>query len=213
MDSVLAGFSINVKGRDNLKHEVTTLMTKRALADSLKKFMVKKPLSKISIREIIEDCGVNRQTFYYHFQDINDLVEWMFEQEAICLLKKSDSCLTWNDGLFLLFNYVSENQKICECALNSLGRNYLEHLFYNEVTNLVGNIVRQLSEGLTVEEKYIEFISKFYTLSFASLLVEWLKQGMKEKPEEVMQLLDITIHGNIRAALERAADSESSLQH
>lgn len=48
------------------------------LADSLRKLMVTKPLSKISIREITEDCGVNRQTFYYHFHDIFDLLEWMF---------------------------------------------------------------------------------------------------------------------------------------
>ena len=52
--------------------------TKRALAASLKKLAAKKPLDKITVIDITEDCGVNRQTFYYHFQDIFDLVEWIF---------------------------------------------------------------------------------------------------------------------------------------
>ena len=66
-----------------MKHEITTLNTKKMLAASLKKHMGKKPLSKITISEIIADCGVNRKTFYYHFEDIYTLLKWMLEQEAI----------------------------------------------------------------------------------------------------------------------------------
>ena len=51
--------------------------TKRALAQSLKHLMEQKPLEKITVVDISEDCGVNRQTFYYHFQDIYDLIEWI----------------------------------------------------------------------------------------------------------------------------------------
>lgn len=56
--------------------------TKRALAASLKKLLSDKPLDKITVTDIAEDCGVNRQTFYYHFQDIYDLVEWIYTSEA-----------------------------------------------------------------------------------------------------------------------------------
>ena len=50
-------------------------ITKRALEASLKKLLTKKPLDKITITDITEDCGINRMTFYYHFKDIYDLVE------------------------------------------------------------------------------------------------------------------------------------------
>ena len=50
--------------------------TKRALEDSLKHLLLQKPLNKITINDIAEDCGINRMTFYYHFKDIYDLVEW-----------------------------------------------------------------------------------------------------------------------------------------
>ena len=51
-------------------------ITKRALEASLKKMLLKKPVTKITINDITEDCGVNRATFYYHFKDIYDLIEW-----------------------------------------------------------------------------------------------------------------------------------------
>ena len=51
-------------------------VTKRALEQSLKNLLLKKPLTKITIGDITEDCGINRMTFYYHFKDIYDLVEW-----------------------------------------------------------------------------------------------------------------------------------------
>ena len=64
-----------------MKHEITTFNTKKTIAASLKKFMEKKPLSKITVSEIVADCQINRKTFYYHFENIQDLLKWMLEQE------------------------------------------------------------------------------------------------------------------------------------
>ena len=63
-------------------------ITKNALAASLKKLLSKKELSKITITNITEECGVNRQTFYYHFKDIYDLLEWIFTNESIEIKSK-----------------------------------------------------------------------------------------------------------------------------
>ena len=57
--------------------------TKKALAESLKKFMKKKPFSKITVSELVTDCNINRKTFYYHFEDIYDLLKWMFEEDNL----------------------------------------------------------------------------------------------------------------------------------
>ena len=59
-----------------------SLTTKRALAESLKKLLSKRGLDKITVKDIVEDCGVNRQTFYYHFHDIYDLTEWIIQDDA-----------------------------------------------------------------------------------------------------------------------------------
>ena len=57
-------------------------MTKLALAQSLKQLMAERTLDKITVKEIVTRCGVNRQTFYYHFKDIYDLLDWMFVNEG-----------------------------------------------------------------------------------------------------------------------------------
>ena len=63
-----------------MKYEITSFNTKKSLAESLKKAMKSKTLSKITVSEIILDCGVNRKTFYYHFENIYALLKWMLEQ-------------------------------------------------------------------------------------------------------------------------------------
>lgn len=72
-------------------------MTKQALANSLKSLLQKKTLNKITIKDIVDDCGVNRQTFYYHFQDVYDLVDWIFHHDFERLLA---SGMQKNFGLY-----------------------------------------------------------------------------------------------------------------
>ena len=64
----------------------TSLNTKRMLADSLKKALRTKPFSKVTVSEIVADCGVNRKTFYYHFEDIFALLKWTIEEDMAEIL-------------------------------------------------------------------------------------------------------------------------------
>jgi len=75
-----------------------SIITKKALAKSLKELMNSIPLNKISVKEIVNNCGLNRQTFYYHFQDIYNLLEWIYETEAVESISQYRSYNTWTDG-------------------------------------------------------------------------------------------------------------------
>ena len=70
-----------------------SLQTKQTLASALKELMAQKPMEKISIQEITALCGMRRQIFYYHFEDIYDLMRWMFQQEEVSLLQKREGAL------------------------------------------------------------------------------------------------------------------------
>lgn len=72
--------------------------TKRALAASLKKILAVKPLNKITVVDIVSDCEVNRQTFYYHFRDIYDLMEWILADEAARVIGSQRTYATWQQG-------------------------------------------------------------------------------------------------------------------
>ena len=88
--------------------------TKRALAASLKKLLAQKPLSKITIADITEDCGINRMTFYYHFQDIYDLIDWICQEEGGRALQGRKDYATWQEGFTALCRTVVENRAFIE---------------------------------------------------------------------------------------------------
>ena len=85
-------------------------VTKRALEASLKNLLLQKPLSKITISDITEDCGINRMTFYYHFKDIYDLVEWSCQEDASRALAGNKTYETWQQGFLQLFKAVQDNK-------------------------------------------------------------------------------------------------------
>ena len=67
------------------KTYATSDHTKHALAAALKALMLEKPLDKITIQELTNRCGMRRQNFYYHFEDVYDLLRWLFQEEAVSL--------------------------------------------------------------------------------------------------------------------------------
>ena len=85
-------------------------ITKRALEASLKNLLLQKPLNKITINDITEACGINRMTFYYHFKDIYDLVEWACLEDATKALEGKKTAETWQQGFLQIFYAVRENK-------------------------------------------------------------------------------------------------------
>ncbi len=85
--------------------------TKRALAASLKKLLAQKPLDKITIVDIVTDCEVNRQTFYYHFQDIYDLMDWIFVSEATQVIQGKKTYNTWQQGFCRFLSTYSPTRR------------------------------------------------------------------------------------------------------
>ena len=75
--------------------------------------MTQKPLNRITVAEIMRGCGMARQHFYYHFDDVYDAVRWIFEEEAVALLREHEGVMLWQDGLLQLFQYLQENRVFC----------------------------------------------------------------------------------------------------
>ena len=101
---------------------------KAKIAQTLYELLKHKSLDKITVKELVDTCNISRQSFYYHFQDIYDLVRWMFQQEAVSLLRQHDGALLWQEGLLQLLRYIEENRAVCRCALQSLGRVLHQHV-------------------------------------------------------------------------------------
>lgn len=177
--------------------------TKRALAASLKKLLNKKTLDKITVIDITEDCEVNRQTFYYHFKDIYDLVEWMLIDEATRTLDGRKTYDTWQQGFYRIFEAVLENKTFIMNAYHSISREQVENYLYKLTYDLLIGVVEEEAGGMHVRDEDKRFIADFYKFGFVGLMLEWIRGGMKEEPERIIEQLGVLIQGDIKRALNK----------
>ena len=178
-------------------------LTKRALEQSLKNLLLQKPLSKITISDIADDCGINRMTFYYHFKDIYDLIEWSCEEDARKALEGKKTYDTWQQGLLQIFEAVQENRAFILNVYRSISREQVENYLYKLTYQLLIGVVHEQAEGMSVREEDQDFIATVYKYSFVGLMLDWIKNDMKADPAVIVDRLAAVIHGNVAAALER----------
>lgn len=177
--------------------------TKKALAASLKRLLKVKTLDKVTVTDIAEDCEVNRQTFYYHFQDIYDLIEWIYTNDADKALDGKKTYDTWQQGFLQIFEYVQENKAFVINTYHSISREHLERFLYNETYHLIMDVVEEQAAGMNVREDDKAFIADIYKFAFVGLMLEWVGKGMKEEPEKIIGRLSLLMEGTITNALER----------
>lgn len=177
--------------------------TKRALEASLKHLLLQKPLKKITINDIAEDCGINRMTFYYHFRDIYDLVEWACVEDAAQALEGNKTYDTWQQGFLNIFHAVLENRPFIENVYHSVSREQVELYLYKLTYGLLIDVVQEQAAGMSVRDEDKQFIADFYKYAFVGIMLNWIKNGMKKEPQKIIDQLSLMIQGDIAAALQR----------
>lgn len=167
--------------------------TKHALAASLKHLMAQKPLQKITIQEIADGCHMKRQNFYYHFEDIYDLVRWMFQEEAISLIANRLRASTWQDGLLHIFEYLQENRAVCLCALKSMGREHLKRFFHDDLYVILNRAITDMMAGLGASDRTddVEFLTHFFVTALSASIESWLLGDISYSPQELVARTDV----------------------
>lgn len=182
-----------------MKYEVTTYHTKKMFADALKHAMSQKPFSKITVSEIVAACGVNRKTFYYHFEDIYALLLWIFKEEAIDVVKTFDLPTQHRDALFFVMDYVEENNYLINCAYDSLGRDQLRAFLYSDFISVTRELLEQVEvlSGTKPEASYKEYLAKFYAEGLAGMLIDWIKHRSVLDREQTADYIIRTVRGGL----------------
>ena len=178
-------------------------VTKRALEASLKHLLLQKPLNKITINDIAEDCGINRMTFYYHFKDIYDLVEWSCLEDARRALDEKKTYETWQQGFLQIFEAVQENRPFIMNVYRSVSREQVENYLYRITYDLLEGVVEEKAQGMSVRQEDKELIATLYKYLFVGLMLDWIKGDMKGDPQVMVQKLELVIHGSVAATLNR----------
>ena len=190
-----------------MKNEEISLNTKKALAAALKRAMQRKPFQKITVSELIQDAGVNRKTFYYHFEDIYDLLKWTLEGEAIEVVAHYDLLVNSEEAIAFVMDYIEQNDHFVNCACDSIGRDGLKRFFDADLHSIVRSVIEHTEKRLNakLDDHYREFLVQFYVEALSGMLIDWVRDREKRGRDEVIRYLTETMRDSLTGILTASA--------
>lgn len=179
-------------------------LTKKALSFSLKELLKEKTISKITINDICEKAGVRRQTFYYHFADLPELVEWTCYTEAESVLKENRTYNSWQEGFLDIFKLAKKEKSFLLNIYHGVSLELLQNYLCKLTFPLLKKVVDEVCLSLGVDdvsETDKGFIERFYTIAFVDIMISWADRDMKEDPKDIIDHLSPLVKGTIPNAL------------
>lgn len=163
---------------------VHTSQTKAKLADSLKDLMKKTPFRKITIQNVTDHCGLNRQTFYYHFKDMYDLLRWIYQNE---IFRDFGLDRNWKSTLLTTLKYAKKNKIFLRNTVRSLRKESIERFLYPFVFKWSSRIFDEACSGLYIRQEDRNFLVKFFSHAFLDAILIWVGNGMPESENHLLQ--------------------------
>lgn len=153
--------------------------TKNAIKTSFLKLLNQKPLSQITIKDIVEDCGINRNSFYYHYEDLPSLVREVITEETDRIIKEHSSIDTIEECLDVAVKFALDNKKAVLHIYNSLNSDILIKYLLNICEYVVKTFIDTAFPNAKVSKSDREIIVRYYKCECFGQIVEWLNEGMK----------------------------------
>lgn len=161
--------------------------TKYRLAESMKECMCHTPVDAITVRQITENCGLTRQTFYRNFMDKFDLINWYFDKLLIKSFEYMGQGKTVQEGLQLKFSYIAEEKEFFRAAFRYDRQNSLREHDFQLIFRFYQDLI-QVKTGSPVSED-IRFLLEMYCHGSISMTIQWVLSGMQSTPEELSRLM------------------------
>lgn len=179
---------------------MSSLTTKKAIAYTFKDLLKEKTFNKITINDIAKKCDINRQTFYYHFKDIRDLVEWICIEEVDNILSRKNEYDQWEDKFLSIFELMEKEKKFIINIYHSVSSEILRKNLYRLVYPIIYEEVVKRSKFQEISEIDKKFITNFYKYAFVSIVLDWIENNMEDDPNLIVFKVSNLITGTIEHA-------------
>lgn len=158
--------------------------TRQAIKTSFIKLLEEMPLSKISVRSIVEDCGINRNSFYYHFEDIPSLIEEIIKEDVDALIAQCASIQSMEDCVRLAFQFATKNKKAVLHLYDSASRDIYEAYTMKICEYIVTSYISTMFTDKSIPDKDRAVIVRFFKCELYGLISEWIAKGMPDSALE-----------------------------
>lgn len=178
-------------------------LTKNAIVNSLEKLLNEKPLNKITIKDITDDCGINRMTFYYHFRDIYDLVERLCAEEAHRIIDEHRAEGDWMKLYILFFQEILKNKTLLMNVYRCISRDEIEKFLRILIDAVIVEVIDSYKESKYLKEEDKKFIVRVYSYPFTGLMMDWVKDEMEDDPVALVNKFFLVISDSIQNTLDK----------
>lgn len=166
--------------------------TKMAIKSTFIKLLNEKPLSQITVKDIVEECGVNRNSFYYHFQDIPALVEEIVTEEADRIIAEYPSIDSIEQALNVAMDFARKNRRAILHIHNSANRDIYEQYLWKVCQHVVSSYVNAAFADKPIADSDRELLIRFYKCECFGMVMEWMSSGMRDDmPEQIRRLCEL----------------------
>lgn len=175
--------------------------TEKAIMHAFLELLNQHPLDKITVKDIVTACGISRNTFYYHYQDIYDLLRATFD--AVAELVLQEDVTTWQESLRSCTRFALENRRAVYHVYRSAHREQLERYLYRVTEERMDRLIRHLTAQMSISEEDVRYLTLFYKCAVVGILLEWLNADMKGDVDRLISRMGVLLEGNLRLSLER----------
>lgn len=180
--------------------------TRKEIRDTFVRMLNESPLNKITVKDIVNECEINRNTFYYYYADIYAIIEEIFQRELQQVIGEYNDTLSWEESFLVALNFAMENKKAIYHVYHSIQRERVENYLYNVAGQVMTYYVESESKGIRASKADKELIAVFYQSALTEMLLKWIASGMKSDPDKIIRRIGKLFNGNIARSLKRSAE-------
>ena len=181
--------------------------TRIAIRKGFLELLEQRPLDRISVVDIADHCGINRNTFYYYYCDVYALIRELMETEAQKLIAAGLSDRNWTEIAQQAAAFLRDHRRTVYHLFHSSQRDLLEDHIYDVTYTCTESLVRRTAAGLSVSEADLRAVTLFFTSSLLGMISRWLRFGMKDDAEQLGERTGVLLEGTLRRMLERACST------
>ena len=176
---------------------------KQRIVDQLIEDLENKKLDKITVNQLASELDISRQTFYYYFDDLYAVIEWILIDAASSILDDYSDIDNWTAGYYAILNWMKKHEKFLLNIFTCVPREYIENFMYSVLKPYLLKVVYEEGEGTAVNDEQKDFIANFYTLAFDALTIDWIKNGMNTEVKEMIIRVDTITKGDIAKSIKK----------
>lgn len=174
-----------------MKHKINSINTKQMLADALISLSNQKPFSKITVSEIVNYCNINRKTFYYHFTDIYDLLEWHLNNEVAFALATFDPIKEADTTISYAFHYLNQHAYLKNFLQDALARDKIMQLLQKAIYPTSYKVVCEFEhvQGQSLTPDFKNFFTKNLTRVIILSIFDAIEHPNEYEIEKIQQYI------------------------